>query len=250
MPPPNTFTSDTFGARQPFTSDAFGFNDGREVGLRDYIFSRPDVETKLRNDPQAVIDAISEYNAKKGMITLGRAKIDKCNDLLSKLDPPPKTLVELGCYVGMSAIGWGDSLKKLNESTSETCKVFTTELDETIASVARDLIALAGLDDVVTVLDGPAAETIRKIKTEGQIDTVDVMFFDHWQEAYLPDLKECENLRVLRKGTLILADNTDVPGTPDFNQYLEDSNKYHVERYETEAKMAKIVLAATVIEVP
>lgn len=163
------------------------FNDGREVGLREYIFSRSDVETTLRNNPQAIIDAISEYTSQKGMITLGRAKINKCSDLLAQLNPPPSTMVELGCYVGMSAIGWGDALRKLNATTTtgtgqqdRTTRVFTTELDKTFASIARDLIALAGLEDIVTVLEGPAGESIRSIKTLGQIDKVDVMFFDHW----------------------------------------------------------------------
>ncbi|KIW15773.1 hypothetical protein PV08_05823 [Exophiala spinifera] len=251
MPPPDSFTSDTFG-----------FNDGREAGLRDYIFSRADVETTLRNNPQAIIDAISAYTSQKGMITLGRVKINKCTDLLARLDPSPKTLVELGCYVGMSALAWGDALKKLNATTTSDqsqipsqipsggaspCKVFTTELHKTFASIARDLIALAGLDDTVTVLEGPAKESLRALKATGQIDTVDVMFFDHWKDAYLPDLQACEDLGIFRKGSLILADNTDIPGTPDFNRYLEDSStgqnkgrsgyQYHVERHETEAEM-------------
>ncbi|KAI1623508.1 S-adenosyl-L-methionine-dependent methyltransferase [Exophiala viscosa] len=220
--------------------------------LHSYIFSRPDLEANLRNNPNAILSAIDDYTAAQRMITFGLLKITKCRELLSQMDPPPKVLVELGTYIGNSAIGWGEMLRSLNP-TKAGCRVFTCELDPTFASIARDLIDLAGLSDIVTVLEGAAAaDSLRSLKTEGVVDKADVLFFDHWQEAYLPDLKLCEELQLLRKGSLVLADNTAIPGTPDYNAYLasgEGPVKYHNVPHETSAKNAKIVLASTVVDI-
>ncbi|KAK5198576.1 hypothetical protein LTR99_008223 [Exophiala xenobiotica] len=235
--------------------DSFGFDDGREQGLREYIFARPDLETSLRNNPKAVLAAISEYTAKKRMITFGEVKINKCRELLAQMNPAPKTLIELGTYVGMSAIGWGDILKSLNPGEESRCKVFAMELDPKFAAIARDLVDLAGLKDIVTVLEGPAADNIRALKTSHTIDKVDVAFFDQWQESYKADLMVCEECGIFRVGSTILADNTDIPGTPDYNQYLEESGsrqggvKYQNVKHETASEVAKIVLASTVLEV-
>lgn len=147
------------------------------------------------------------------MITFGLPKITKCRELLAQMNPRPKILIELGTYIGNSAIAWGEMLQTLNPDHKTTeCKVITMELDKNFAAIARSLIDLAGLSDVVTVLEGAAAGNLWLLKSEHFLDKVDVLFLDHWQEAYLPDLKLCEELQLFRKGTLVLADNTDVPG--------------------------------------
>ncbi len=78
------------------------------------------------------------------------------------------------------------------------------------------------------------------------------MFFDHWKDAYLPDLKLVEQLGLLRSGTVLLADNTDFPGAPDYVEYVKGGGdgayRYTTESLEAagEGRGPRIVLVSTV----
>ena len=133
---------------------------------------------------------------------------------------PPKVLVELGAYVGSSAVAWGQILRDLDQGQA-ACRVFTVELEPAFASISRDLISLAGLSDVVTVLQGQSGDILRTLKAEHGVDKIDVLFIDHWEKFYLPDLQLVEELGLFRKGSLVLADNTDNPGTPAYLAYVK-----------------------------
>jgi catechol O-methyltransferase len=50
---------------------------------------------------------------------------------------------------------------------------------------------------------------------EGRLKTIDALFLDHWKDRYAPDLQLCEDLKLFRVGSVILADNTDFPGKID-----------------------------------
>ena len=58
---------------------------------------------------------------------------------------------------------------------------------------------------------------------------MDFVFIDHWKDLYLKDLKLLESHGLLRKGTLILADNIIFPGAPDYLEYVQSSEKYQTE---------------------
>ncbi|KAK5046480.1 hypothetical protein LTR84_008283 [Exophiala bonariae] len=219
------------------------FNDGREEALHSYIFARPDVESKLRNSPQAIIQAIEEFTQKQRMIIYSAVKIEKSRSLLASMPSPPKTLLEAGTYIGNSAIAWGDILRSLNGGSAEGVKVYTFELDENFVKIARDLVQLAGLQDIVTVMQGKSTDLIRKLQEESAIAQVDVLFLDHWEEAYLPDLQLCEELALFRKGSVVLADNTDYPGAPQYLAYVkaggqggEGHVKYESVSHDTKSK--------------
>ena len=148
-------------------------------------------------------------------------KLEKSRSLLAEMTPPPKVLIEAGTYVGNSAVAWGGMLRSLNGGNTTGLKVFTLEMNPNFAKIARDLIDLAGLSDIVTVLEGKSTDSIRSLKEKHGIDQIDVLFLDHWEEAYLPDLQLCEDLGLLHKGALILADNTDIPGAPTYLKYVK-----------------------------
>lgn len=155
------------------------------------------------------------------MIVYSAVKIEKSRAVLSSMSPPPKTLLEAGTYIGNSAIAWGEILRSLNGGSSQGVKVYTFELDTNFVEIARDLVKLAGLEDIVTVLQGKSTELIRQLKESSAIEQVDVLFLDHWEEAYLPDLQLCEDLALFRKGSVVLADNTDYPGAPEYLKYVK-----------------------------
>jgi catechol O-methyltransferase len=78
------------------------------------------------------------------------------------------------------------------------------------------LIQLAGLSDIVTVVTGPAEESLRKLQAQGTLTSVDFLFLDHGEELYPADFKVCEELGLFHKGTVIAADNVVRPGAPEY----------------------------------
>ncbi len=125
-------------------------------------------------------------------------------------------VVEFGTFVGTSALAWGATVRDLHGSDAADLRVYAFELDPKHAQIARDFVTLASLDDVVTVLDGPGDESLKKLYAEGKVvaGKVDVVFLDHWKDAYLPDLKLLEELKLFHPGSVVIADNTDIPGAP------------------------------------
>jgi catechol O-methyltransferase len=175
----------------------------------------------MGNNPQAIIDAISEYTKTYRMMTFQPSKIAIAKGILRSHQPVPKILVEFGCYVGSSALAWGALIKELNAGDLRGCMVYTCELDPAIAKIAQDIIGLAGLNDIVEILVGRSTDSIRMLKNEGKISHIDVLFIDHWEEFYLPDLMVCEDEGLMKNGAVVLADNVDMPGAPKYLEYVQ-----------------------------
>lgn len=91
-------------------------------------------------------------------------------------------------------------------------EVITTEMSPDKITAARGIFTQTGLDDVVTILDGDARETLATVDREA-----DFVFVDGWPELCLPVLKVLEP--GLRPGTLVVAD--DVPSA-GLGEYLAD----------------------------
>jgi catechol O-methyltransferase len=181
----------------------------------------------LQGNPAAVLKAIDDYskNTKTLLIDYKLPKIVASRAVLEKLSPPPKILVELGTYIGGSAVGWGSILKDVNGSKLEGVKVYCCEFDPDFVKIASDHIALAGVDDVVQIVPGKSTDSLRKLKEEGKIDKIDVLFLDHFKDYYLPDLKLCEDLGLFHEGTVILADNMDRPDPPEYVKYVRGGGR-------------------------
>lgn len=158
-------------------------------------------------------------------MTFQPSKIAIAKDILKAQNPAPKMLVELGCYVGSSAVAWGALIKELNGGDTKGCKVYTCELNADIAQVARQIIELAGLNDIVEVIVGSSTDSIKNLHREGKVNQIDVLFIDHWEEFYLPDLMVCEDEGLLNKGAVVLADNVDMPGAPKYLAYVQKGGR-------------------------
>ena len=69
-------------------------------------------------------------------------------------------------------------------------------------------------------------------------------FIDHWERYYLPDLQWCEELGVFHKGSLVIADNTDIPGAPQYLKYVRaggtGSVKYDSKRYDSKTQRGAV----------
>lgn len=193
--------------------------------------------------------AIDDFaKTKKRLMIFQAPKVKIAREVLESMPVPPKVIIEFGTYVGSSAIAWGAILQGFHglNAAEKGCRVYTFELDPEMVKLSRELIHLAGLDEIVHVLEGPAAESLEKLYNEGAVTRggVDMAFIDHWERYYLPDLQWCEELGVFHKGSLVIADNTDIPGAPQYLKYVRaggtGSVKYDSKRYDSKTQRGAV----------
>ncbi|KAF3038871.1 hypothetical protein E8E12_008915 [Didymella heteroderae] len=192
------------------------FDDGREIELLHFIYSHKNIN-KIRGSPEGVLAAIDEYGrTKKYLMNVGEDKGRIVTDLIAEVKP--KTMVELGGYVGYSCVLFGDAVRKAGGQ-----RYFSLERDPAFAAVIMSLVDLAGLSDIVKVVVGSSDESIARLYQSGQLDHIDLMFLDHYKPAYTTDLKLCEELGLITEGSVLAADNVIKPGNPPYLKYVRSS---------------------------
>ncbi len=128
----------------------------------------------------------------------------------------PATVVEFGMSFGISAIHLASAVRD-----NGTGRVVTTELSATKIAAARKTFADTGLDDVITILEGDALETLANL--EGSVDFV---LLDGWKDLYLPVIELLEPR--LSPGVLIVADNTNSADTQPYLDRVRDPRNGYV----------------------
>ncbi|MGA6155723.1 O-methyltransferase [Stenotrophomonas sp. NPDC087984] len=109
----------------------------------------------------------------------------------------PATVVEFGMSYGISTLHLAAAVRD-----NGTGRVITTEMSKEKIAAARRTFAETGLDDVITVLEGDARETLADL--EGPLELV---LLDGWKDLCLPVLRMLEPR--LRPGALVVADDVD-----------------------------------------
>ena len=184
------------------------------MALLDYIYSHPELE-QLRGNPQRICAAIDAFaHSHTGLINVGELKGALVCDLIAK--HKPSVMLELGGYVGYSAILFGDALRRAGGK-----RYLSVEKSPLFAAVAASLVDLAGLRDTVRVVVGTGAEGVQRLHDEGALGKqIEMAFLDHHKPAYTADLKLCERLGLVGKGTVLIADNMVIPGNPEYAVYV------------------------------
>ena len=149
-------------------------------------------------------------------------------------DVKPQVMVELGGYIGYSALLFGDAARKAGGRM-----FYSLERNAEFAAVMMSLLNLAGLDGFVKVIVGPSADSIGRLYAEGVLNHIDLMFLDHWKPAYTTDLKLCEQLKLITPGTVLAADNCIKPGNPPYLEYVRSSVREKRMKCEQENKSEK-----------
>lgn len=169
----------------------------------------------IQNSPAKVAAAIDEFARKqKYLMNIGEDKGRIVCDLIAEVKP--RIMVELGGYVGYSSVIFGDVFRKAGGQ-----KYFTLEHNKEFARVISSIVELAGLNDVVETIHGESDEILKSLHSNGRLEHVDLLFIDH--TAFERDLKLCERLRLLSKGSVIAADNCIYPGHPEYLEYVFSS---------------------------
>ncbi|MGP3940193.1 O-methyltransferase [Streptomyces sp. 6N106] len=129
----------------------------------------------------------------------------------------PATVVEFGMSFGISTLHLAAAMRD-----NGTGRVITTEMSKEKIAAARRTFAETGLDDVITVLEGDARETLADLD-----GSVDLLLLDGWKDLCLPVLRMLEPR--LRPGTLVVADDIDQlegPLRPYLDYVRDPANGY------------------------
>lgn len=103
-------------------------------------------------------------------------------------------VVEIGTSNGYSSIWFCLALKKTGG------KLTTFEIDHDRATLARENFKRAGVEKIITLIEGDAHEEVTKLK-----EPIDIIFLDADKSGYIDYLNKL--LPLLRPGGLILAHN-------------------------------------------
>lgn len=193
--------------------------DGREVDLLHYIYARSDIK-ELSGNPQKVLSAIDEYHKEFKILTnVGAKKGQHIVDLIR--EHKPSSMIELGVYVGYSAIKFGDAVRSYGGK-----QYIGIEKNPEMGAIASQLVDLAGLRDTVQIVIGSSDEVLQELVEEKELTQVELIFLDHWQDLYLPDLWLLEQMDVLKPDvSVVIADNVIFPGAPQYRKWVEATTK-------------------------
>ncbi len=106
-----------------------------------------------------------------------------------------RNIVEIGTYNGYSALWFCLALRTTGG------KITTHEMNAKYIAMAQDNFKKAGVEGMVTIVEGDAHETVTRLK-----EPIDILFIDADKPGYADYLKKL--LPLVRPGGLILAHNT------------------------------------------
>ncbi|KAM4649059.1 catechol O-methyltransferase isoform 2-T5 [Amazona ochrocephala] len=193
-------------------------NQSKEQRILNFV-----LQNAVRGDPRSVLDAIDKYcSQKEWAMNVGSEKgviLDKTVEEVS-----PSVALELGTYCGYSGVRIAQLLK-------EGACLLTVEFNPEFAAIAKQMFEFAGVQDKVRLLEGPSQEIIPQLKKKYEVDTLDFVFLDHWKDRYAPDTILLQECNLLRKGSVLLADNVIIPGAPEFLNYIRNNSHFQCTNY-------------------
>lgn len=209
--------------------------DEREAELVHFLETRG---AEIRGVPDAVIDAIGEYKTQVGhLMVVGERKGRAVEKLIR--ERKPKLILELGAYVGYSAVYFAKLLPEMypngiypsewnavNAGDEGRVGYISIEKMGNFAEITGKVVDLAGLAAVVKVIQGsstPVIKSLRETLNMPRPRTFDMVFIDHHKPLYTNDLKVLEDEGLIGKGTCIIADNVVMPGNPAYLSYIRAS---------------------------
>ncbi|XP_061584727.1 catechol O-methyltransferase B [Cololabis saira] len=185
-----------------------------------------------RGNPRSVVAAIDHFcRQKEWAMNVGDEKGLILDSIVTETNP--SSVLELGTYCGYSSV-------RIASLLPPHAKIITLEFNPANAVIARQVIAWAGVEDKVQLVEGPSGDWIPKMKEQFGVKTFDLVFLDHWKDRYLPDTKLMEECGLLRKGSILLADNVICPGTPEYLEYIRNNPRYESRYFKSHLEYTKV----------
>jgi catechol O-methyltransferase len=173
-----------------------------------------------QGDANSVIATIDSFSSPEGnkidgwsrwMMNVGGQKGDVLEELVRQ--NKPSAYLEVGTFCGYSALR---TLRALPQGAI----FYTIEKDPKSAAVAKAIWEYAGVPEGrVRLVVGSSSEQFAGIKKAFN-QPFDFVLFDHWKPEYAPDAQRLEDLGMIRRGSVLVADNVICPGAPALLEYL------------------------------
>lgn len=208
--------------------------DGREAAAADYVLAQA-----RRGDIDDVVATIDKFAYTKSfLVNIGDEKGELLDAAVRRADP--RLALELGTYCGYGALRIARA--------APSARVFSVELSAANADVARRIWSHAGVDDRVTCVVGTIGDggrTLGALETEHGFaaGALDFLFIDHDKDAYLPDLRSIMGRGWLHPGSIVVADNVKLPGSPRYRAYMREQQSKHwkTEEHKTHVEYQTLV---------
>ncbi|MFT3923823.1 MAG: class I SAM-dependent methyltransferase [Myxococcales bacterium] len=219
--------------------------DGREKDVLRHV-----LDNAKAGDVNSVIAAIDNFAYHhKFLINVGDEKGAILDKVIER--EKPKRALELGAYVGYSAL-------RIAKKLPAGGHLYSIEFNAENAAIARRIVEHAGMTDRVTFVVGylgDEGKTLATLREKHGFDagSLDVVFVDHDKEAYLPDLMRLLGTGWLHKGSVIVADNVGFPGAPAYRAYMqaEEGKRFMTTSHEThleyQSMIRDVVLESTLL---
>ena len=110
--------------------------------------------------------------------------------------------------------------------TTDDVLIVTVESNAQSAEIARRIHQHAGVAHRIHIVARATDRVIPRLQNQFRVDSFDFIFIDHHKDYYLRDLKLLEDEGLIKRGTMVVADNVLMPGAPDYLRYIRNSPHY------------------------
>jgi catechol O-methyltransferase len=208
--------------------------DGREAAAVDFV-----VKNAQAGDVDDVLATIDKFAYEKSwLVNIGDEKGLLLDAAVHSANPA--LALELGTYCGYSALRI--------VRAAPNAKVYSVELAAANAANARRIWEHAGVADRVTCVVGTIGDggyTLDALANEHGFTTeaLDFVFLDHAKDAYLPDLLRIVERGWLHPGSIVVADNVKVPGSPKYREYMrqQQGNRWQTIEHKAHLEYQSVV---------
>lgn len=169
-----------------------------------------------QDDPQSVLNTIDSFVSETGtfLMNVGPEKGKLLAETIK--DHKPLNTLELGSFLGYSAIIIAMFLP-------EAGSLVSVDHDKDSVAVSKEIVKYAGLENKVHFINSTSDEAINALK-----ESFDFIFIDHEKNRYYSDLLLMENLNLINKGGIVFADNVGIfeDKMKDYFSHVRDSGAY------------------------
>jgi catechol O-methyltransferase len=169
-----------------------------------------------QDDPQSVLNTIDSFVSETGtfLMNVGPEKGKLLAETIK--DHKPLNTLELGSFLGYSAIIIAMFLP-------EAGSLVSVDHDKDSVVASKEIVKYAGLENKVHFINSTSDEAINALK-----ESFDFIFIDHEKNRYYSDLLLMENLNLINKGGIVFADNVGIfeDKMKDYFSHVRDSGVY------------------------
>lgn len=190
--------------------------------------------TKIKGDQiPNILGELEQLAKKEHLPSIGPIKGKIISEIIQKCKPT--TILEIGTLHGYSAILMTDLLL----DDYHDAKLITIEIEKNLADIARKNIGKAGLAHKIEVVCGNALDVIPTLTAY----KFDLIFLDAVKSEYLQYLKLIEVNELMKKGSVVVADNVLLYENEMkyYLEYVRNSGRYKSQTTETTLEFNKNV---------